>query len=383
LGSSISLSPLFLFSRAPSFFSHRRHLSLVSILISMPVSLSLSLLYAAAGRAAQARGRIGTREPARRLGHGRRRGVELGELLAAPSGGRRWSTRGSAGAGAQRSVSERAGRIQAGGASMRAAARRSWWCVQVLGGRNRALVRSAALERGALAREQRAAQACGWSCGAGLGTATSGASFPRASGAGAGKRLRHADAAQRWRAGGARRRSCGGGLVREMRERGGVDPDKYTYAMVISGWCKISRIEDVAKVFNKMLAAGEVKPSLRIVSHQTSDFGKHAGGASHSDGSKSEISMIEFIGILNVKVIGGKRRTRDAEDGRWPRREDASELAREMHKGRRAGRRGGEARAATGCDELEGAAVQPGTASSLHPCGGRDRSNTARIRCAA
>jgi hypothetical protein len=78
--------------------------------------------------------------------------------------------------------------------------------------------------------------------------------------------------------------------------------------------------------------------------------------------------MIEFIGILNVKVIGGKQRTRDAEDGRWLRREDASSLAREMHEGRRAGRRGGEARVATGCDELEGAAVQLGTASSLHPC---------------
>ncbi|PVH65775.1 hypothetical protein PAHAL_1G075000 [Panicum hallii] len=48
-----------------------------------------------------------------------------------------------------------------------------------------------------------------------------------------------------------------------------------------------------------------LKPSLRIVSHQTSDSGKHAGGAPHSDGSKSEIGMIEFIGILNVKVIGG------------------------------------------------------------------------------
>jgi hypothetical protein len=43
---------------------------------------------------------------------------------------------------------------------------------------------------------------------------------------------------------------------------------------------------------------------------------------------------------------------------------------------RRAGRRGGEAKAATGCDELEGATVQPGMASSLHPCGGRGRSNT-------
>jgi pentatricopeptide repeat protein len=111
---------------------------------------------------------------------------------------------------------------------------------------------------------------------------------------------------------------------------------------VISGWCKIDRIEDTAKVFNEMLAAGEAKPSLRIVSHQTSDSGKHAGGASHSDGSKSEIGMIEFIGILNVKVIGGKRRTRDAEDGRWPRRVDASSLAREMHEERRAGRRGGD-----------------------------------------
>jgi hypothetical protein len=35
---------------------------------------------------------------------------------------------------------------------------------------------------------------------------------------------------------------------------------------------------------------------------------------------------------------GGKRRTRDAEDGRWPGREDASSLAREMHEGRRPGR---------------------------------------------
>jgi pentatricopeptide repeat protein len=74
-----------------------------------------------------------------------------------------------------------------------------------------------------------------------------------------------------------RRRSCGGGLLREMRERGGVDPDKYTYATVISGWCKFGRIED------------------------------------------------------------------------------ASSLAREMHEGRRAGRRGGKVKAATGCDELGGA----------------------------
>jgi hypothetical protein len=133
----------------------------------------------------------------------------------------------------------------------------------------------------------------------------------------------------------ARRRSCGGGLLHEMRERG-------------------DRIEDAVKVFDEMPAAGEAKPSLRIVSHQTSDSGKHAGGASHSDGSKSEIGMIEFIGMLNVKVMGGKRRTRDAEDGRWPRRVDASSLAREMHEERRAGRRGGEAKAATGCDELGG-----------------------------
>jgi hypothetical protein len=121
-----------------------------------------------------------------------------------------------------------------------------------------------------------------------------------------------------------------------MRERGG-------------------RIEDAIKVFDDLPAVGEAKPSLRIVSHQTTDFGKHARGASHSDASKSEIGMIEFIGILNVKVIGGKRLTPDAEDGPWPRRVDANSLAREMHEERRVGRKGGEAEVATGRNELGGA----------------------------
>jgi pentatricopeptide repeat protein len=44
-----------------------------------------------------------------------------------------------------------------------------------------------------------------------------------------------------WRPG-ARRRSCGGNLLREMQERDG-------------------RIEDAVKVFDEMLAAGEVKPT--------------------------------------------------------------------------------------------------------------------------
>jgi hypothetical protein len=47
---------------------------------------------------------------------------------------------------------------------------------------------------------------------------------------------------------------------------------------------------------------------------------------------------------------------------------------------RRARRRGGEAKSATGRDKLGGATVQPGTASSLHPCGGRGRSNATRVR---
>jgi hypothetical protein len=50
---------------------------------------------------------------------------------------------------------------------------------------------------------------------------------------------------------------------------------------------------------------------------------------------------------------------------------------------RRAGRRGDGAKAATGGDELGGATVQPGTASSLHPCRGQGRSNAARVRRAA
>jgi hypothetical protein len=83
------------------------------------------------------------------------------------------------------------------------------------------------------------------------------------------------------------------------------------------------------------------------------------------------------------EVLRWKASTQDAEDGQWPRRVNASSLAREMHEERRARRRGGEAKAATGCDELGGDAVQPGTTSSLHPCGGRGKSNAARVRRAA
>jgi hypothetical protein len=59
-----------------------------------------------------------------------------------------------------------------------------------------------------------------------------------------------------WRCRHARRRSCGGGLLREMRQHGGIDRD---YATVI----KIGRIEDASMVFDEMLAAGKVKLSLR------------------------------------------------------------------------------------------------------------------------
>jgi hypothetical protein len=44
------------------------------------------------------------------------------------------------------------------------------------------------------------------------------------------------------------------------------------------------------------------------------------------------------------------------------------------------GRRSCEAKATARRDELGGATVQPGTASSLHPCGGRGRSNAAWVR---
>ncbi|KAF0935348.1 hypothetical protein E2562_032043 [Oryza meyeriana var. granulata] len=47
-----------------------------------------------------------------------------------------------------------------------------------------------------------------------------------------------------------------------------------------------------------------LEPSLRIVSHQSSDSAKHAD-SSHSVSSKSEVGMVEFIGILNVRVKGG------------------------------------------------------------------------------
>jgi pentatricopeptide repeat protein len=37
-----------------------------------------------------------------------------------------------------------------------------------------------------------------------------------------------------------------------MRERGGVDPDKYTYTTVISRWCKFGRIKDASSLAHEM-----------------------------------------------------------------------------------------------------------------------------------
>jgi pentatricopeptide repeat protein len=46
-----------------------------------------------------------------------------------------------------------------------------------------------------------------------------------------------------------------------MQERDGIDPD---YTTVISGWCKSGRIEDVAKVFDEMLARAVLK-NVRVL----------------------------------------------------------------------------------------------------------------------
>ncbi|KAM0896336.1 hypothetical protein ACQ4PT_023263 [Festuca glaucescens] len=50
-----------------------------------------------------------------------------------------------------------------------------------------------------------------------------------------------------------------------------------------------------------------LQPSMRIISNYPSDVGKHAASTPHSGSSNSEIGMVEFIGILNVKVIGGTK----------------------------------------------------------------------------
>jgi hypothetical protein len=50
---------------------------------------------------------------------------------------------------------------------------------------------------------------------------------------------------------------------------------------------------------------------------------------------------------------------------------------------RQVGRKSCEAKAVVGHNKLEGATVEPGTASSLHPCGGQGKSNAARVRRAA
>jgi hypothetical protein len=69
---------------------------------------------------------------------------------------------------------------------------------------------------------------------------------------------------------------------------------------------------------------------------------------------------------------------------RWPgAKRPRSSRRRRSGYGVTSRKEGGKAKAATGCDELRGATVQPDTASSLHPCGGQGRSNAAQVRRAA
>jgi hypothetical protein len=56
-----------------------------------------------------------------------------------------------------------------------------------------------------------------------------------------------------------------------------------------------------------------------------------------------------------VASLGHRNKWSTLDEGRRIEREDASSLAREMHEERRAGRKGGKAEVATGCDELGGA----------------------------
>jgi pentatricopeptide repeat protein len=77
-------------------------------------------------------------------------------------------------------------------------------------------------------------------------------------------------------------------LLREMRERGGVDPD---YATAISEWCKFGRIEDAVKVFDEMLAAEEMMPTAvmynaLIGGRRREGSGRHGPNASRLRSSR-------------------------------------------------------------------------------------------------
>jgi pentatricopeptide repeat protein len=110
----------------------------------------------------------------------------------------------------------------------------------------------------------------------------------------------------------ARRTSCGGKLLREMRERGGIDPDKYTYAPVISGWCKTGRIEDAARVFDEMMAAGEVKPTA-VMYNALSRGRRGEGNESHDPNAgrpRPSRRRRGSYGVASRKEKAAKRRRR-------------------------------------------------------------------------
>jgi pentatricopeptide repeat protein len=104
-------------------------------------------------------------------------------------------------------------------------------------------------------------------------------------------------------------------VMREMRERGGIDPYKYTHATVISGWCKIGRIEDAAKVFDEMLAAGEVKPTAVMYNVLIGGRRGEGNGRHGSDADKPRPSRRRRGGY----GVTSREERRRSEGGDWAR----------------------------------------------------------------
>jgi pentatricopeptide repeat protein len=98
-----------------------------------------------------------------------------------------------------------------------------------------------------------------------------------------------------------------------MQECDGIDPD---YSTVISGWCKSGRIEHAAKVFDEMLAAGEVKPTAVMYNALIGDRRGEGNGRCDPNAGRPRPSRMRRSGY---GVANRKEKLRSESDGRMRR----------------------------------------------------------------
>jgi pentatricopeptide repeat protein len=111
---------------------------------------------------------------------------------------------------------------------------------------------------------------------------------------------------------GTRRRSCGEKLLREMRERSGVDP---VYATVISGWCRFDRIEDAAQVFDEMPVRTVLKNARVLLFDEASRVQDAVGRMLQRRAARTHAvrEELQYGGYERIRTEAARPRVEDVE----------------------------------------------------------------------